>query len=160
MPSDRIDLPKETGALIDHILLRFHQQHRTDLAHLIALAEKVEHVHDADPDAPKGLASALTRLAHEMEAHMTKEERVLFPALRQGGGAGIENPITVMRADHADHATGIANIRQITNDLTPPDHACGSWRALYGGTAGLLHDLETHIAIENDVLFPRFERQA
>ena len=88
---------------------------------------------------------------------MTKEEMILFPAMRAGGGAGIEHPIAVMRADHDDHAESISLIRKLTADLAPPEHACGSWRSLYGGTATLLEELAAHIALENDVLFPRFE---
>lgn len=148
---------QETGALIDHILANYHAMHRDDLASLIPLASRVEQVHADDPDAPKGLASALTKLALEMEDHMAKEEMILFPAMRAGGGAGIEHPIAVMRADHDDHAEAIALIRQLTVDLTPPEHACGSWRSLYGGTATLLSAFASHIALENDVLFPRFE---
>jgi len=92
-----------------------------------------------------------------MEDHMTKEEMILFPAMRAGGGAGIEHPIAVMRVDHDDHAESISLIRNLTADLTPPEHACGSWRSLYGGTETLLDELAAHIALENDVLFPRFE---
>jgi regulator of cell morphogenesis and NO signaling len=62
-----------------------------------------------------------------------------------------------MRADHDDHPETIALIRKLTSDLTPPEHACGSWRSLYGGTATLLGDLADHIALENTLLFPRFE---
>jgi regulator of cell morphogenesis and NO signaling len=150
---------QETGALIDHILTRFHETHRADLASLLPLAERVERVHDGDPDAPRGLARALAILARDMEDHMTKEEMILFPAMRKGGAPGIEHPIAVMRADHDDHAENVAMIRQITGNLTPPDHACGSWRSLYGGTAALLDDLTAHIALENNVLFPRFEHR-
>jgi regulator of cell morphogenesis and NO signaling len=153
-------VPQETGALIDHILTNYHEKHRADLASLVPLAERVEQVHAVDPDAPKGLARALARLAHEMEDHMAKEEMILFPAMRAGGGAGIEHPIAVMRADHDDHAEAIARIRALTGDLTPPEHACRSWRALYGGTATLLDELAAHIALENNVLFPRFEPAA
>ncbi len=152
-----IDVPHETGALIDHILTRYHQMHRDDLASLMPLADRVERVHADDPEAPAGLAAAIRRLAREMEDHMAKEEMILFPAMRAGGGPGIEHPIAVMRADHDDHAETIAQIRRLTDDLTPPDHACGSWHSLYGGVAALFDDLAAHIALENDVLFPRFE---
>lgn len=154
------EAPKETAALIDHILTRYHAMHREDLASLLPLAARVEQVHADDPEAPKGLARALTALAQEMEAHMSKEELILFPAMRAGGGPGIAHPIAVMRADHDDHADNIALIRDLTRDLTPPDHACGSWRSLYAGTATLLGELADHIALENDVLFPRFEPAA
>jgi regulator of cell morphogenesis and NO signaling len=148
--------PQDTGALIDHIVTRYHQMHRADLASLVPLAERVERVHADDPEAPKGLARALARLARDMEDHMTREEKILFPAMRAGGGAGIAHPIAVMRADHDHHAETVALIRRLTHDLTPPDHACGSWRSLYGGTATLLEELAAHVALENDVLFPRF----
>ena len=151
------EVPQDTGALIDHILTRYHEKHREDLASLMPLAAQVERVHADDPDAPTGLAAAIRTLAGEMENHMIKEEMILFPALRAGGGPGIEHPIAVMRADHDDHAENIALIRRLTCDLTPPEHACGSWRSLYGGLTTLFDDLVAHIALENDVLFPRFE---
>ncbi|NKX46530.1 hypothetical protein HCU73_18230 [Roseibacterium sp. KMU-115] len=137
------DVPQETGALIDHILTRYHEMHREDLASLVLLADRVERVHADDPEAPTGLAAAIRTLAGEMEDHMMKEEMILFPAMRAGGGPGIEHPIAL--------------IRRLTCDLTPPEHACGSWRSLYGGLAALFDDLAAHIALENDVLFPRFE---
>jgi regulator of cell morphogenesis and NO signaling len=149
--------PQETGALIDHILSRYHEVHRAELAELQRLARKVETVHADDPEVPAGLAQALDVLASEMEDHMTKAEMILFPAMRAGGGPGIEHPIAVMRGDHDDHTANIELIRQLTGGLMPPDHACGSWRTLYSGTEKLLDDLAAHVAPENDVLFPRFE---
>ena len=146
----------ETSDLIDHILTRYHEVHRADLASLVPLAERVERVHSADPEAPKGLAQALATLAREMEDHMAREETILFPAMRSGGGMGSLHPMAVMRADHDEHTESMVLIRQLTHDLTPPDHACGSWRSLYAGTATLLEELAAHIALENDVLFPRF----
>jgi regulator of cell morphogenesis and NO signaling len=149
--------PQETGALIDHILSRYHEVHRAELAELQPLARKVETVHADDPEVPAGLAQALGVLASEMEDHMAKEEMILFPAMRAGGGPGIEHPIAVMRGDHDDHTANIEPIRQLSGGLIPPDHACGSWRALYSGTENFLDDLAAHIALESDVLFPRFE---
>lgn len=45
----------------------------------------------------------------------------------------------------------------VSSDLTPPTNACGSWRTLYEGLADFLAELEAHIRLENDVLFPQFE---
>lgn len=158
--SEDTDVSQETGALIDHILKRYHEMHRDDLASPMALADRVERVHADDPDAPSGLACAVRALAQQMEDHMTKEETILFPAMRAGGGPGIAHPIAVMRADLDDHAENIALILPMTSDLTPPDHACGSWRSLYGGLGARFEDLAAHIAQENDVLFPRFGQPA
>lgn len=149
--------PTETNALIDHILTRYHDTHRSELPDLAALAEKVERVHHDHPQAPLGLAEILGRMIGEMEVHMKKEELILFPAMRAGGSPGIVNPIAVMRADHDDHETSIAEIRKITGDLALPEGACRSWTALYQGTQKFLDDLDTHMQLENNVLFPRFE---
>jgi regulator of cell morphogenesis and NO signaling len=148
-------VPQETGALMDDTLTRYHEMHRTDLASLAPSAERVEQVHASDPEVPQGVARDLTMLARKMEDQMTEEEMIPFPAMRLGGGAEFEHPFAVMRADHDDHAENIALIRQLTRNLTPPEHACGSWRLLFGGTATLLDELATHIALENDLLFPR-----
>lgn len=95
-----------------------------------------------------------------LEVHLKKEELLLFPAIRRGGVPGIENPIAVMRADHDDHDAEIAEIRRLTANLTLPTGACRTWTALYQGLAEFITDLEEHIRLENEVLFPRFERAA
>ena len=42
-------------------------------------------------------------------------------------------------------------------DLALPEGACGTWTALYTGLSEFLGDLEGHVRLENDVLFPQFE---
>ena len=146
----------DNAALTTYIETRYHQTHRAQLPDLAALALKVERVHAESPDAPVGLGALLQRLIGTLEVHMKKEELILFPAIRRGGGPGIENPIAVMRADHDDHQTEVVEIRRLTHDLTLPEGACRSWTALYDGLGEFLRDLDTHIRLENDVLFPRF----
>lgn len=146
----------DNAALTTYIETRYHQTHRAQLPDLAALALKVERVHGDRPDAPVGLGALLQRLIGTLELHMKKEELILFPAIRRGGGPGIENPIAVMRADHDDHQTEVVEIRRLTHDLTLPEGACRSWTALYDGLGEFLRDLDTHIRLENDGLFPRF----
>lgn len=143
--------------LIGHILSNFHEKHRAELPGLAELASKVERVHHDVPEAPHGLAAALERIAREIDAHMMKEEHVLFPAMRQGAGHALAAPIAVMREDHAHHEQDIAELHALTNDFKLPEGACGSWTRLYAGVAGFCGDLREHMRLENDVLFPRFE---
>lgn len=144
--------------LTQYIETRYHQLHREQLPARAELAAKVERVHSADQRAPKGLASLLRQMIGEMEVHMKKEELILFPAIRSGGGSGIAHPIAVMRADHDDHARAIAGIAQLTQNLELPDGACATWTRLYAGLAEFMADLTEHIRLENEVLFPQFER--
>jgi regulator of cell morphogenesis and NO signaling len=142
----------DAAALTRYIEARFHARHREQLPGLAALAERVEDVHFGDEHVPEGL-SALLR-------HMKKEELILFPAIRRGGGPGIAAPIAVMRADHDDHDREVAEIRRLTGNLALPDGACRTWTALYAGLGTFLEDLAEHIRLENEVLFPPFETGA
>jgi regulator of cell morphogenesis and NO signaling len=95
-----------------------------------------------------------------MEVHMKKEELLVFPLIRKGGGAQLAERIAAMRADHDDHDRDLAAIRRLTGDLTLPEGACTPWATLYEGLADFIADLTEHIRLENDVLFPQFETMA
>jgi regulator of cell morphogenesis and NO signaling len=146
-------------ALTRHIEASFHARHRAQLPELAAMAERVEHVHFGDENVPEGLSALLRRMIGALEVHMKKEELILFPAIRRGGGPGIDGPIAVMRADHEDHDREVAEIRRLTGGLAVPEGACRTWTALYAGLGAFLDDLAEHIRLENEVLFPPFETE-
>ncbi len=154
---DAPNVPQTPAELTIFIEKNYHARHREDLPRLAALAAKVEQVHADAPDVPAGLSDLLRQMIGELEVHMKKEELILFPAIRRGGGPGIASPIAVMRGDHDDHGATVARLRQLTNNLTPPVNACGSWQMLYEDLANFIFELEAHIRLENDVLFPQFE---
>ncbi len=141
--------------LIDHILARFHEKHREDLPPLVAMAQKVERVHADKPTCPRGLGAFLEEVARSLEEHMQKEEQILFPLLRSSRRAQAAMPVQVMELEHEDHGKNLAKLRAMTNDYTPPEEACTTWRALYRNLAELERELMHHIHLENNVLFPR-----
>lgn len=149
----------DPAALTRYIETRFHARHRQQLPALVTLAERVEDVHFGDDHVPEGLSSLLRRMIGQLEVHMKKEELLLFPAIRRGVAAGIDAPIAAMRADHDDHDREVAEIRRLTAGLTLPDGACRTWAALYDGLQAFLTDLAEHIRLENEVLFPPFEKE-
>ncbi|WP_374655577.1 iron-sulfur cluster repair protein YtfE [Dongia sp.] len=153
-------LPADTGALIEHILERYHAVHRRELPELYRLASKVEAVHAAHPAAPAGLANLLAEMLNDLESHMAKEEAVLFPLFRRGGHPSIVHPIGQMRREHDSHGQYLRQLDTLTNGFTPPPEACRSWQALYTGLSKLTDDLMQHIHIENNILFPQFDRAA
>ena len=148
------------SALIDHILTRYHDVHRQQLPELIRMARRVESVHRDNPNVPAGLADHLEEMHEELVSHMIKEEQVLFPMLKSGGNPFVGQPIGMMRAEHVDHGAALDKLNALTNDATPPQGACNTWRALYAGIAQLGDDLINHIHLENNVLFPAFEAGA
>lgn len=143
------------GHVIDHVLARFHEPLREELPRLVRMASRVEAVHGHRDDAPVGLAAHLTDMTTELELHMQKEERVLFPLVKDGHGGAALGPIRMMEQEHEDLADQLARTRELTGDMDPPEDACGTWRALYAGLAELELDLMEHVHLENAVLFPR-----
>ncbi len=153
---DQAAPPQQTEALIALIETRYHATHRRELPELLRLARRVEAVHGDKPEAPRGLAALLETMAAELEAHMQKEEQVLFPLMRRGGHPMIVHPIGMMRHEHDGHGAHLRALEALTGGGVPPACACNTWRALYAGTSKLTDDLMAHIHLENNVLFPRF----
>ena len=147
----------EPGALIDHIIGRYHDVHRAQFPELIRMAHRVETVHRGRPGVPAGLGDFLEALQQELTTHMHKEEAVLFPMLKAGGNPFVVHPIAMMRAEHVDHAAALDHLDALTNNANSPAGACNTWRALYTGVAQLREDLVHHMHLENNVLFPQFE---
>jgi iron-sulfur cluster repair protein len=60
-----------------------------------------------------------------------------------------------MMHEHEEHDQAVARLLALTNNLTVPENACGSWTRLYTLARELVDDLTDHIHLENEILFPR-----
>ncbi|WP_112320302.1 hemerythrin domain-containing protein [Oceanibium sediminis] len=87
----------DPAALTRHIETRYHASHRRQLPQLLRLAEMIEDLHEPDRGVPAGLAAILHRMIAEMEVHMKKEELMVFPLIRKGGGPVPGARIAAMR---------------------------------------------------------------
>jgi regulator of cell morphogenesis and NO signaling len=156
-----LELPTDTGELIDHILERYHEVHRRQLPELIQLSRRVEQVHAGKAGVPAGLADILQRALGELEVHMRKEELMIFPVMRRTDVArSLDGPTSMLRDDHSEQQEMLEQIAAMTDGFTLPEGGCATWRALYAGAAEFKRDLVEHIHIENNILFPRFESGA
>jgi regulator of cell morphogenesis and NO signaling len=153
-------------ALCDHIERAHHGYLRAELPRLDALTEKVVRAH-GDTDARlQEVRGVFCGLRAELEAHLAKEELILFPLIRQMDGASIrprfrcgsvQNPIRVMIAEHDGAGEALGRLRSLTGDYAAPPTACNTYRAMLEALAALELDLHLHIHKENSVLFPRAE---
>lgn len=151
---------RSQAELADFIERHYHAALRRDLPPLIEAARKVERVHAQKPGVPAGLAEVLTGFFEEMQAHMAKEEKILFPMLRRGArGEAVYMPVRVMESEHDAHRDQLATIRELTDDLRLPPHACATWTALYHGLETMEAELMQHIHLENNILFSRATRE-
>jgi regulator of cell morphogenesis and NO signaling len=157
--------------LADHIESTHHAYLHDEMPRLSALAAKVAATHSKRHPELEAIQSAYEELRADFEPHLMKEERVLFPMIRELAEAteapefhcgSVRNPIGVMLAEHDRAGELIATLRALTDDYRPPSDACASYRVFFGALARLEADTHLHIHKENNVLFPavvRLEQQ-
>ena len=139
--------------IIDHILPRYHDTHRRQLEELVPLAEKVAGVHAGK--FPAEVVSLLHTIQNELLSHMMKEERILFPMLKQGAGRAAAMPVRMMIHEHTEHEAALERLLEVTGNLQAPADACRSWQHLYSLAQELVDDLRDHIDLEDNILFAR-----
>jgi regulator of cell morphogenesis and NO signaling len=152
--------------LVDHIEATHHRYLWDELPRLTALMDKVLRVHGCRHPELDDVAGSFSELRADLEPHLAKEERVLFPMIRQLASAtaspafhcgSIRNPIVVMMREHDNAGELLARLRRLTDGYQPPADACASYDALYRGLHELEADTHLHIHKENNVLFPMVE---
>jgi regulator of cell morphogenesis and NO signaling len=148
--------PPHLEGLIAHIVTRYHDTHRREFPEAIALARKVEAVHVAEPECPRGLADLLAVMLDDLESHQQREEQVLFPMLLAGGSPMARFPIARMMAEHRDVDEQLIRLRTLTHDFTCPPQACETWQALARLCRKLNDDLREHMRLENEDVFAPF----
>lgn len=151
------------SSLIDNIIDGHHSYLRRELPRLDALNAKVVAAHGAKDEKLAICLSVFRDFCAEIHSHMTKEEEILFPAIKQleVGTSGrfcfhtIASPIEVMEAEHDAAGDALARMRALTIGFTPPEGACNTYRVWLDGLANLERDMHTHVHKENNILFPR-----
>ncbi|HEY1205503.1 MAG: iron-sulfur cluster repair di-iron protein [Bryobacteraceae bacterium] len=166
---DRDWMTARLTELIGHIVSRHHRYLNTELPALEVRLAKVVEVHGAKhPEVLGPLHSVFASLKDELEAHLQKEEMVLFPAIEELEAAStagrrphlppfgtVRNPIRMMEHEHDGAGQALRTMRDLTGGYQPPADACTTYPALYTGLEELEKDLHTHIHLENNILFPR-----
>ncbi|HEX6974936.1 MAG TPA: iron-sulfur cluster repair di-iron protein [Vicinamibacterales bacterium] len=159
-PDDRDWTRAPLGELIDHIIESHHTPLRSALPRVESMAARVLNVHGAGGSHLARLNAIVTDLVEELQAHMHKEEIVLFPAIRaldldRQGILPSASPIAAMEHEHARVVALLSELRTITGGYRPPKSACETYRALYYGLSELEARMHVHAHLENDILFPR-----
>ncbi|MDP7062730.1 MAG: iron-sulfur cluster repair di-iron protein [Planctomycetota bacterium] len=150
--------------LVDHLEATHHEYLKAELAPLAELVEKVFRVHGRKFQWLNDLRRLYRDLVMELGPHLEKEEKVLFPMIRElersaskpsfhCGSVG--NPIHVMEMEHDSAGHVLGAMRKLASDYTPPEEACNSFRAMMERLEALEYDLHRHIHKENSILHPR-----
>ena len=153
--------------LCDHIESTHHAYLKEELPRLELLTAKIASRHGDARPALREVHNVFRQLKQEMDSHMLKEERILFPLCRRLDAAetlppshcgSVNNPIEVMIREHDDAGAALGRIRELTDDYTLPPDACNTYRATFASLQQLERDLHQHVHKENNILFPKAAR--
>jgi regulator of cell morphogenesis and NO signaling len=152
----------DSNTIIDHVITNYHRVSEEELTMLSPYVTKVSRVHgDNHPELLK-VYELFYEFKKELMEHMTKEEAVVFPLIKQLADGTVENReeainmIVELEKEH-DHAGEILReIRAVTSDYTLPLDACGTYRLVYARLEALEGLTFMHVHLENNILFPRY----
>lgn len=154
--------------LADYIEKKHHRYVESRITEIKPFLNKVVRVHgDRHPELAE-IEMHFNTSAGELAAHMKKEELILFPFIRKMMGAKekgeelnkphfgtVENPVAMMKEEHAAEGERFALIAGLSNGYTPPADACNTYAVTFALLKEFEEDLHMHIHLENNILFPK-----
>lgn len=150
--------------LADYIEKKHHRYVTAKIPELKAYLNKVAKVHgDRHPELIE-IEKLFAASAQELLAHMKKEEMVLFPYVRKMAVTTsvqkppfgtVQNPIAMMMHEHDNEGNRFRKIAALSNNYTPPQDACSTYKVAFALLEEFENDLHLHIHLENNILFPK-----
>ena len=132
------------------------------------LLDKICRVHGEKHPSLYNVQALFHDSLSDLNAHLDKEELVLFPYIYEMVKAKLENtplpefhcgsieaPISVMMAEHDIEGGRYRHIEHLTNGYTAPEDACNSYRLVLQQLKAFEEALHQHIHLENNIVFPR-----
>ncbi|MFD1096504.1 iron-sulfur cluster repair di-iron protein [Salegentibacter chungangensis] len=154
--------------LTDHIVNVHHSYVEESIPLLLQYTARVSKVHGERHPEVVEIENLFHRVARELASHMKKEELILFPFIKKMISAKeeerelqrpafgtAENPIKMMEDEHETAGDLLAKIAELSNNYTPPEGACNTYRAMYAKLDEFETDLHLHVHLENNILFPK-----
>jgi regulator of cell morphogenesis and NO signaling len=147
--------------LADYIENVHHNYIKDNLTIINQLSSKVASVHGEHAPETIEIDQLFTELSNELISHLEKEETILFPAIKEKStnpNYTFDKEVIDILEDEHDHAgTIVKRIQLISNNFTPPDWACNTYKALYHMLDEFINDLYQHIHLENNILFHKIK---
>lgn len=141
--------------LLDHILKTYHAPLRADLTQLQQLIQQgLSTSTAAQRMILEQIEQNFSALCEELELHMDKEEKVLFPWIRAGRGMSAKAPIKVMLREHRQTEELLARLRSLGARYAGAVDASAAARSIAQDLAAIENSLQAHMRLE-ELLFSR-----
>jgi regulator of cell morphogenesis and NO signaling len=155
--------------LADYIVNVHHNYVNNNMELISGFADKVAKVHGHHNTETVEINELWKDVVSELTTHMKKEELVLFPYINnlerfslgtlpefpKTHFATVKSPVAMMEQEHEMVGELLHLIQVLSNNFTPPDYACNTYKVLYLKLNEFAEDLHQHIHLENNILFPK-----
>lgn len=154
--------------MVDYMLRVHHQYIKEQSPLILEKLQRLNQVHGESHPELAEIQSLFVQGAADLMQHLHKEEMILFPYMiglsrKQQDGLDLSpphfgrvaNPINMMLHEHDAELARFEKISQLTNQYTPPQDACNTYKLTYDLLAKFEQDLHRHIDLENKVVFPK-----
>uniref|UniRef100_UPI00406C7D84 iron-sulfur cluster repair di-iron protein n=1 Tax=Paenibacillus sp. FSL P2-0089 TaxID=2954526 RepID=UPI00406C7D84 len=150
--------------LVDYIVNKHHRYLREELPLISQNVTKVFRVHGEDSPHLGEMHRLFNMLREELLQHTAKEEESEFPKMlaynqnpTEEGLAELRGLLHNLEAEHDGAGEILRELRRVTNDYTPPAHACTTYRLTYARLEELEGMTFEHVHLENNILFLRYQ---
>lgn len=154
--------------LADYIEKTHHRYVEDKSPELISYLDKICEVHGENHTELYEIKDLIQQTVGNLSQHMKKEELVLFPYIRKMEKAKrtgellqkpsfgtIQNPINQMESEHSAEGDRFRSIETLSNNYTPPEDGCNTYKVTFAMLKEFQDDLHLHIHLENNILFPK-----
>lgn len=147
------------AGLIDYIVDKHHTFVKRELPAVAELTTTVLRAHgQRHGEALSEVHSLFGQLRIELEQHLIKEEKTLFPLFHDEKYALAEAVMAETESEHDTAGSVLKCLRRVTDDYQVPADGCTTFSLLYQKLEALEGDLFQHIHLENNLLFPQVRR--
>lgn len=152
--------------LAEYIEKKHHRYVTEKIPEITQYVKKVAAVHGQHRPELIEIRDLFLGAAEELTFHMQKEETIVFPFAKQIATLKedsikkpffetLENPINCMKHEHDTEGERFRQIAKLSNNYTPPEDACNTYKVVFAMLQEFEEDLHMHIHLENNILFPK-----
>lgn len=145
---------------------RYHHRYMYEnIAFLRANLARLARVFGREHPELDDMNAVFGEMSAHITIHMQHEEMIVFPYIRsiakkgsRGRTAIFRTTISPIRETIRDHQKGDPYLRrldELTHHYAPPRNCGNAYRITYEALSDFESDLHQHLAVENDLLFPK-----
>lgn len=156
----------ELDFLIEFIKHTHHRFIRSKTGEIFQYAARVAKLHGHKYPENVEIFDKFSILSTAMAEHLESEEAIVFPLInkiyhQKIKGCNVDDnllwvlqqELRDMLEEHKEVVLRLKEIRELSNQFTPPPEACATYRILYQTLEAFEIDMHKHIHLENNILF-------